>query len=162
MHPTSRILLRITPLSGPEISKQTLRLSPKASRPVESKKTTRETFNETAKQILAQKTISSEKLPDNLRIEVADKKKTMFWRVSEKWNSTECETLLTLLFVYDDLHRYPNPKGKPYVKFSEKIKNHSFCNNMYICIFTRIFYKTRSFDAIQIISCVQFSSKAIR
>ncbi|PWN37528.1 uncharacterized protein FA14DRAFT_15209 [Meira miltonrushii] len=84
MRPSSRNLLRLTPLSGPKISEQTLRLSPRASKPVEAKKTTRETFNETAKHILAQKAKASTTLPDNLRIEVADKKKTMFWRVSEK------------------------------------------------------------------------------
>lgn len=82
MHPTSRTFLRLSPLSGPELPKQTLRLSPKASKPIQAKKTTRETFNETAKQMLAQRQ-SSKGYPENLRLEVADKKKTMFWRVCD-------------------------------------------------------------------------------
>jgi len=118
MHPTSRNLLRLTPLSGPELSKQTLRLSPRASKPIQAKKTTRETFNETAKQILAQKENSSILHPENLRIEVADKKKTMFWRVGNKMRMKECEMMLTSISF--SLHRYLNPKDRHYVEYFVK------------------------------------------
>ena len=123
MHPTSRILLRLTPLRGPELSKQSLRLSLRASKPIEAKKTTRETFSETAKQILTQKSKGSIMHPDNLRIEVADKKKTMFWKVGlekEKNNNNknlmECEMMLTFYF-FIFIHRFLNPKDSLYVKF---------------------------------------------
>lgn len=123
MHSTSRILLRLTTLSGPELSKQIVRLSPQASKSVQAKKTTRETFNETAKQILAKKANDSINQPENLRIEVADKKKTMFWRVCKRdKNLIYCE-MMTLTFLNPccyDFYRYPNPKDRLYVKYFEK------------------------------------------
>lgn len=90
MRGTARALLRLKLIEGDAITSSAIRLPPVSVQPKASKPE-RRVFNETARAALnaseeggqdgSSAAFGSSGLPDNLRVEVADKKKTMFWKV---------------------------------------------------------------------------------